>query len=427
MSSTLGELRHVMLGSIFTPEVPLGPTRDILVTCHASATGKGKLHGNPECRALRSASSVNQIDIPFGEAVERLCANCRWPLSTSSPILPLGAAVSEVDSLTIWVDREPEDEEDIEAERDAAIALATGDYPPHADDASDEEEADDEVGRDEEWDRYDRARNFRSGRHEHWRRLHSYLARSNEAVAEYPFLAPWADGLQTRLTAVLDAERRAFAALVQPAHLLEAAAVHVLPAPQFSADPGFAGLGADAEKTFRRAWDEWSRRAMWSWSRLEDQDFSVYSVVSDAFGRRRKGKPEAHAVFRQLTADWIRQAREEAGRPASAPWQLLAVKTPALPQSRHGEPERDNLTLWEASVIATYQVAFNRKAGTTALLLPHLIAEQLLSCASDAMPVQRLTPDGNARPVEMLLEQWDHGRPPVLNTPVANSARGTMK
>ncbi|MEU9994032.1 hypothetical protein [Streptomyces sp. NPDC050848] len=408
MSSTPGELRHVMLGSIFKPEVPLGPTRDILITCHASATGKGKLHGSPECRTLRSAASVNQIDIPFGEAVERLCANCRWPLPTDSPILPLGAAVNEVDTLSIWLDRDPEDEEDIEAERDAAIALSTGDYPPHTNDVGDAEEEDDETGHDEEWERYDRARNFRSGRHSHWRRLHSYLARSNEAVAEHPFLAPWADGLQSRLTAVLDAERRAFAALVQPARLLEAAAVRVLPTPQFSGGPSFAGLGVEAEKTFRRAWYEWSRRAIWSWQRLEDQDFSVYTVVSDAFGRRRKGKPEAHAAFRQLTADWIRQAREEAGRPASTPWQLVAVKAPALPQTRHSEPERDPLTLWEASVIATYQVAFNRKAGTTALLVPHLVAEQLFACASHDMPVQLLAPAGSALAAETLLEQWDH-------------------
>ncbi|MEU3690394.1 hypothetical protein [Streptomyces narbonensis] len=112
----------------------------------------------------------------------------------------------------------------------------------------------------------------------------------------------------------------------------------------------------------------------------------MYTVVSDAFGRRRKGKPGAHAAFRQLTADWIRQAREEAGRPATAPWQQVAVKAPALPRTRHSEPERDPLTLWEASVIATYQVAFNRKASTTAVLVPHLVAEQLLACASDEMP-----------------------------------------
>ncbi|MFF4638014.1 hypothetical protein ACFY1G_19880 [Streptomyces olivaceus] len=130
MSSNAGELRHVMLGSIFKPEVPLGAARGTPITCHTSATGKGKLHGSPECRSLRSAASVNQFDIPFGEAVERLCTNCRWALSTDSPILPLGAAVNDVDSLTIWLDRDPEDENDIKAERDAAIALSTGDYPP---------------------------------------------------------------------------------------------------------------------------------------------------------------------------------------------------------------------------------------------------------------------------------------------------------
>ncbi|MFJ4426304.1 hypothetical protein [Streptomyces bobili] len=107
MLSNTGELRHVMLGSFFRPEVPLGPTRDTPITCHAPATGKGKLHGSPECRSLRSAASVNQFDIAFGEAVERLCTNCRWALFTDSPILPLGAAVNDVDRLTIWLDRDP--------------------------------------------------------------------------------------------------------------------------------------------------------------------------------------------------------------------------------------------------------------------------------------------------------------------------------
>ncbi len=228
------------------------------------------------------------------------------------------------------------------------------------------------------------------------------------AVADFPFLAPWVEGLQNRLTAVLDAERRAFAELVQPAHLLEAAAVRVLPTPQFSGDPGFVGLGAEAEKTFRRAWNEWSRRATWSWQRLEDHGFSVYPVVSDAFGRRRRGKPEAHTAFRRLTAGWIRQAREETARPTTTPWQQVAVTAPALPRTRHSEPERDPLTLWKASVIATYQVAFTRKSGATALLVPHLVAEQLLACASHDMPVQHLASAGSALPAETLLEQWDH-------------------
>ncbi|MCX4781614.1 hypothetical protein [Streptomyces sp. NBC_01264] len=53
-------------------------------------------------------------------------------------------------------------------------------------------------------------------------------------------------------------------------------------------------------------------------------------------------------------------------------------------------------------------MAFNRKAGTTALLVPHLVAEQLFACASHDMPVQLLAPAGSALPAETLLEQWDH-------------------
>uniref|UniRef100_UPI00131AE73B hypothetical protein n=1 Tax=Streptomyces sp. NRRL S-340 TaxID=1463901 RepID=UPI00131AE73B len=79
--------------------------------------------------------------------------SCRWPLPTDSLILPLGAAVSEVASLAIWLDRESEDEEDLADERDAAIALAAGEYPPRATESGDEEE-EDEAGRDEEWERY---------------------------------------------------------------------------------------------------------------------------------------------------------------------------------------------------------------------------------------------------------------------------------
>ncbi|MCM9083197.1 hypothetical protein L1606_34840 [Streptomyces spororaveus] len=42
------------------------------------------------------------------------------------------------------------------------------------------------------------------------------------------------------------------------------------------------------------------------------------------------------------------------------------------------------------------------------MLVPHLVAEQLLACASHDMPVQRLALDGSALPAEVLLEQWDH-------------------
>ncbi|MET9378752.1 hypothetical protein ABZX98_32220 [Streptomyces sp. NPDC002992] len=49
------------------------------------------------------------------------------------------------------------DEEDIEAERDAADALATGEYPPRATDSDEDQDGDDD-DRYEQRERYDRAR-----------------------------------------------------------------------------------------------------------------------------------------------------------------------------------------------------------------------------------------------------------------------------
>lgn len=117
-----------------------------------------------------------QGDIPFGEAVERLCANGRWPLPTDSPILPLGAAVSEVDSLGIWLGKEPEGEEDIEAVREPPSPS-----PPSATRPVPVTSATRMRKTSSEWERH-RARDVRSGRHSHRRRLHSHLTRSDEAL-----------------------------------------------------------------------------------------------------------------------------------------------------------------------------------------------------------------------------------------------------
>ncbi|MFE2283047.1 hypothetical protein ACFXDJ_02550 [Streptomyces sp. NPDC059443] len=406
MPSAREEVRIVPLGRTFTEEVPLGPTEKIPLSCHTSASGKGKLHGTPECRTLRATSNVEDIVLPFGDAVGRLCTQCGWALPTDSPILPLGAAVIDVDSLTVWLDREDRSEEDLEEEQDAAAALAAGEYPPIARAGNDDGEDEEEGSNDEEWERYDRARRIRARRHEHWRRLHTYLVRSNEAVAQFPFLAPWAADLQGRLSALLDGERCAFAALLQPTSLLEAAAVRVLPRPEYTPSPGFAGLGTEAGHTFHRAWFKWSHCATWSWRRLEDHDFAVSSVVRDAFGRRRKGLPEALEAFQRVTAEWIAQARTQVSVPTDTPWHLVGIRVPAITRTHPDEPNQDPLTLWEASVIATYQITFHRQAGTAALLVPHLIAEQLIAGSSPTMPVQHLGGNGCALPAEQLLAQW---------------------
>lgn len=95
-----------------------------------------------------------------------------------------------------------------------------------------------------------------------------------------------------------------------------------------------------------------------------------------------------------------------------APWRLVGVKVPALTHIRFGERTQDPLTAWEASVIATYQIAFNPTAGTTVLLVPHLVAEQLATTVSSAVPVQTLDAHGSAASAEHLLAQWLPGHTP---------------
>ncbi|MFF2077458.1 hypothetical protein ACFVXG_22225 [Kitasatospora sp. NPDC058162] len=411
MPSTTAAVRLVPLGHTFTPEIPLGPAGNVPLTCYATASGKGKLHGAEDCGLLRSASSVRSAEIPLGEAVGRLCGTCRWPLPADSPLLKLLAAVIDIGSLKIWLDREPDSEEEKAEEADAALALATGDYPPSStgepsDETDGEAEEQEEDFDDEAWERYSRARETRRHHHEHWRYLYSVLLRSNTALQAFPVLRPWAEPLQVRLAEVIDEERRAFAALVQPVPLVEAAAVGLLPAPEFTPGPEFAGLGADAAKVMRRAWHAWERRASWSWSRLEDNGWAVSSVVDDAFGRRRKGRPEAEAAFEQLVADWISEARRQAALRSEAPRQLVAVKVPAAEKEPYEERAHDPLTAWEAAVIATYQVAVDWPAGTAALLVPHLIGEHLIAGASTAMPVTRLAVPDSALPVHALLRAW---------------------
>lgn len=187
---------------------------------------------------------------------------------------------------------------------------------------------------------------------------------------------------------------------------MEAAAVRLLPEPEFTPGPELAGLGADAAKVVQRAWHAWKHRASWSWHRLEDNDFAVSSVVRDAFGRRRKGRPETEAAFDELVAGWIREARSQAALHGEAPRQLLAVKIPTVEKEDYEERAHDPLTTWETAVIATYQVAANWPAGTVALLVPHPIGEHLISGATGAMPVTRLAVPDSALPVHALLRAW---------------------
>ncbi|WP_405019953.1 hypothetical protein OHV05_26960 [Kitasatospora sp. NBC_00070] len=403
--------RAVPLGRTFTSQVPLGAAGDLTLTCHSSTTGKGKLHGAEDCGRLGSAPGIVRVEVPLREAVGRLCGSCCWPVLADSLLLELGAAVVDVGALKIWLDQEPDPEHEA-AQVDAASALAIGEYPPakvlepHSGGAAGLEELEDDDWNDEEWQRFTRAREIRLGRLEHWRRLHTYMIRSNDAVLTFPHLQAWAEPLQVRLASVIEQERRAFAALLRPASLVDAAAVRLLGEPRFVPGPEFAGLGEDAPMVVRRAWSEWERRAGWSWRRLEENGWAVASVVGDAFGRRRKGRPQAEAAFDDLVAGWISDARAQVSQYGDAPRQLIAVKLPPVVREPYEEKDRDSLGAWECAVIATYQVAAHWQAATVAVLVPHLVAEQLLDAATSSMPVSRLANPDTQLPADELLRAW---------------------
>jgi len=409
MSSDDEAVRVVPLGRTFTLDVPLGPAGDLALTGFASATGRGKVHGDQSCGALRSATAVRRVESRFRDTLGRLCTNCSWPLPAGSPILKLGASVVDIDSLKVWIGREPDSLEDQALDEDAAMALAAGEYPPDPVGSSaegiEEDGSKDEFDH-EAWDRYERARAIRHQHHVHWRRLQSYMLRSNEAVAAHPFLRSWAEPLQAELAKVIDAERRSLTAMLQPAALLDAAGVPLVARPTFMPGPQFATLGGDAPKVFAKAWSEWSHQAQWSWHRLEDNSFAVSSVVRDAIGRRRKGRDEAVSGFEGLVEQWIASARREASRYDDEPRQLLAVGIPGVARDQIDGRDRDPLTRWEGAVIATYQIAVNWPNGTIALLAPRVVADHLIAGATRDLPVERLGTGADALPAEALLSGW---------------------
>ncbi|MBB5120833.1 hypothetical protein [Streptomyces eurocidicus] len=403
MPSTTSALRSVRLGQLLDADVPLGPLGDIHLTCHTPSSGKGKLHGDPGCSMLRSSHATQLMQVALREAVHKWCSNCRWPIPADSPLLAFVSAVAAVTDLKSASEPSPDTDFDETEELDAASALATGEYPQQECRATDDDtdECDQEA-----WDRFEQARLIRERHHDHWRYLHGYMLESGEAVAAFPWLHPWAAPLQEALAAAIERERSALADLLRPSALLETAVVPFLSEPELTPRPGFAGLGADAERILRRTWSSWQDKAARSWTALEDDDFAASSVLYDAFGRRRKGRDEAFAALDALVADWIVLARKMVAEHSNAPRQLVAIKIPAVEQDATYGHRRDPLSPWEAGLIATYQVAAIWPAGAAALLLPHLIAERLLMSTPGSMSVTRLDLEESGLPVNELLSHW---------------------
>ncbi|WP_051740740.1 MULTISPECIES: hypothetical protein [unclassified Kitasatospora] len=384
------------LGRVLSTDVPLGPLAGIPLSCFTASSRNGKLHGKKTCGSLRSSRTVEAVTVKLGEAAERLCGTCFWPMPFGDPLVTFTNAVRDVLGVTSYTGPDPSPDVDFDPskEADAAAVLAQGDYPRG--DEHDEAES----------DRYARARFIRERHHGHWRHLHDSMLESNSAVAAHPWLATWAKPTLDALAAVIESERHAFAALLRPDALLDSAAITRLEPPHdLASKEGFTGLGDQAAPVLRRAWDDWAADTARSWLALEDDRSSASLVLHGAFGQRRKGRDEAYAALDELVASWCAQARSVVDMHKAAPRRLLAVSVPPTTFDSYLGRSRDPLSQWEAGVLAMYQVATNWPDGTVALLVPQLIAERLISDTDIAMPVTALDTREAGFPIDRLLVQ----------------------
>lgn len=377
MASTVPGSR-IRLGQILAAGIPLGPFGGAVLVFYASASGSGRLHGDPQCRMLRSAFAVETREVELGLAVGDLCGHCAWSVPPGHPLIDFVGAVSAVAGLATWIGSRPGSDVDTRAgeSAEAGAAIAGGCPEQRAEGPR-------------------QATGVRDPREQHrrqWRRLQTSMLASHAATRAYPCLRPWAEPLQAALADVIERRREALAALLDVGLLVEAACAVAMPMPAPAAGPEFAGLGVDVRGVLEQAWLRWQRTVASSWNGLEDGRAAATAVLYEAFGRRRKGRAEALAALDDVIAGWTARGRARAAQHQDGPRRVVTVQVPPVTRDNLTGAELDPLTLWEAGVLATHQVSVYWPAGSLDLLLPQPIAEHLLGRAEPAHEPDRLAP-----------------------------------
>ncbi|MET9398437.1 hypothetical protein [Kitasatospora sp. NPDC002965] len=218
----------------------------------------------------------------------------------------------------------------------------------------------------------------RERRRRHWRYLQTQLLESHTVTAAYPWLESWVEPMRAGLAGAVDHTRRSLASLLNQAELVEAACAAALPSPKFSGAPAFVGLGTSSPWLLQEAWARWQQECAAGWSGLEAGRSTATSVLYAAFGRRRRGRAEALEGLDRLVDNWNAQARALAAQSAAFPLRPVTVDVLAIVRDSVTGREEDQLTRWEAGVIAVYQVTAHWPTGSVGLLAPSPVAAQLL-------------------------------------------------
>ncbi|MFJ9372903.1 hypothetical protein [Streptomyces sp. NPDC101455] len=271
-----------------------------------------------------------------------------------------------------WTDREA---------REAAELLRTEqDFDP--DDPDGEEEVEGGISRREE--RED-AEELRGLIFAHWRGAGRSLHWAQAVLAHFPWLEEWAEPALTAKLRYLETLRAQAAQFVAPEVLVVSAAATALSMPELPhPDPAFAVLGGNS-RALVDLWRRWQSAAGRPWEGAVTRAYLSYEIVR-GIRSNRKGYDAALAGAAHLIESWEQQAREAATSAERAPrWRLTAH----VPEASGAVPRHeardflDGLDTWTLGVLLTWTVEADWGSGVLTLDVPDLVAERLLSPASD--------------------------------------------
>jgi hypothetical protein len=371
-------------------DVPLGPFEGSLVTVHSAKSKVANLHVSRQCGQLRTPD-VRTVDVPLEATVlRRLCSRCAgwsvWGRPGTGLGMFLGAfggtgllyqlqSYVEPDGDECWTDRE--------AREAAELLRAEEDFDP--DDPDDEEDVEGGTSRREA--RED-AEELRGLIFAHWRGAAQSLYRAQTVLAHFPWLEEWAKPSLTTKTRYLETLRAQAARFVDPEALVVAAAATALPIPDLPhADPAFAVLGGNSRvsRALVDLWHRWQSAAGRPWEGAVTRAYLSYEIVR-GIRSNRKGYDAARVEAARLIDSWEDKAREAATSADRAPRCRL---TAHLPEASEAAPRHDarnfldGLDTWTLGVLLTWTVEADWGSGVLTLDVPGLVAERLLSPASD--------------------------------------------
>ncbi|MGD6757231.1 hypothetical protein, partial [Streptomyces sp. BH105] len=235
----------------------------------------------------------------------------------------------------------------------------------------------------ETWEALREAQRVREGVFSSWLGALASLDRVHQALVLFPWLVPWASE-RVELKARRCEELRGQAAqLVDAEALVVAAAVSGMERPLFpSDDPVFAVLGSAPAvgAALRKLWDRWQDAVERGWGHPREYDYMAH-YLTDALGRRRKGRDELVGRGRQLLGEWVAAGEAVA---AEALGERVLV-TRALPDGWSQREGRgsffDRLSGWERGVLASFAVSAGWEAGqlVVRVRVPEVVAVRLLS------------------------------------------------